>query len=201
MKENIAKSKQQKQFQQQQIQQQQPQQFQQQQKPKKRPQKPVEQPRTKPHDVVSQTFSNFPGFQKESNNNENEIRQPKNFRPAPTTTPRPRPAITLEPFTLPPLTEPPPPPIPQTLPPKRFVPEQIFSSEISDSLEDNSNENTSGSGRQSGLSIEQFLKRYPEVRRVSSRFGDGTASQERVVGNLLVNKNQREERKNQGNRN
>jgi len=129
MKENIAKSKQQKQFQQQQIQQQQPQQFQQQQKPKKRPQKPVEQPRTKPHDVVSQTFSNFPGFQKESNNNDNEIRQPKNFRPAPTTTPRPRPAITLEPFTLPPLTEPPPPPIPQTLPPKRFVPEQIFSSE------------------------------------------------------------------------
>ena len=173
MKENIAKSKQQKQFQQQQIQQQQPQQFQQQQKPKKRPQKPVEQPRTKPHDVVSQTFSNFPGFQKESNNNDNEIRQPKNFRPAPTTTPRPRPAITLEPFTLPPLTEPPPPPVPQTLPPKRFVPEQIFSSEEVSQEEVN---------RQSGLSIEQFLKRYPEVRRVSSRFGDGTASKERVVG-------------------
>merc|ERR1711981_333734 len=120
MKENIAKSKQQKQLQQQKQQQQQ------QQRPKQRPQQPVEQPRSQPHDVVSQTFSNFPGFSKESNNNDNEIRKPKNFRPAPTTTQRPRPAITLEPFTLPPLTEPPPPPIPHTLPPKRFVPEQIF---------------------------------------------------------------------------
>merc|ERR1711935_919253 len=112
MKENIAKSKQQKQLQQQQ---------QQQQRPKQRPQQPVEQPRSQPHDVVSQTFSNFPGFQKESNNNDNEIRKPKNFRPAPTTTQRPRPAITLEPFTLPPLTEPPRPPPPQKICPRTNI--------------------------------------------------------------------------------
>ena len=31
------------------------------------------------------------------------------------------------------------------------------------------------------------FRRYPEVRRVSSRFGDGKASQERVVGNLQIN--------------
>ena len=167
---------------------------QQSQRPKntRRPQKTEEQPRSKPHDVVSQTFSNFPGFQKESKPDQNQVREPKNFRPAPTTTQRPRPAITLEPFTLPPLTEPPRPPPPQTLPPKRFVPEQIFSSEESQ------NESQEEVSRQSGLSIEQFLKNYPEVRRVSSRFGDGTADTERVVGNLLVHKNQREERKNNG---
>ena len=132
--------------------------------------------------VVNQAFSNFPTFQNE------DSRRPKNFDP-PTTTFRPPPAITLAPITLPPLTEPPPPPPTQTLPPKRFVPEQIFSSEENSSGESNT--------RQSGLSIEQFLKRYPEVRRVSSRFGDGT-SQERVVGNLLVNNNQREEQKEKG---
>ena len=32
-----------------------------------------------------------------------------------------------------------------------------------------------------------LFRRYPEVRRVSSRFGDGKASQERVVGNLKIN--------------
>merc|ERR1712008_51695 len=117
-----------------------PQQQQQQQQPKRptnnrRPQKTEEQPRSKPHDVVSQTFSNFPGFQKESKPDQNQVREPKNFRPAPTTTQRPRPAITLEPFTLPPLTEPPRPPPPQTLPPKRFVPEQIFSSEETQELQ------------------------------------------------------------------
>ena len=131
--------------------------------------------------VVNQAFSNFPTFQN------TDDRQPKNFNP--TTTFRPPPAITLAPITLPPLTEPPPPPPTQTLPPKRFVPEQIFSSE-----EDSSGETETSNNRQSGLSIEQFLKRYPEVRRVSSRFGDGT-SQERVVGNLLLKNNQREEQK------
>merc|ERR1712020_701195 len=60
-----------------------------------------------------------------------------------------------------------------------FVPRQISGNN------DNKNE-TANSGEANGntFTIEQFLKRYPEVKRLSSRFGGGKKNQNRVVGNI-----------------
>merc|ERR1712020_160647 len=60
-----------------------------------------------------------------------------------------------------------------------FVPRQISGNN------DKKNE-TANSGEANGntFTIEQFLQRYPEVKRLSSRFGGGKNKQNRVVGNI-----------------
>ena len=59
-----------------------------------------------------------------------------------------------------------------------FVPRQILPGE------NEGNSQAQGSKEVSGntFTIEQFLQRYPEVKRLSSRFGDGKNGQNRVVG-------------------
>jgi hypothetical protein len=188
-----------------------------------------QEPRTvsQPLDIVTQTFNNFPAFKNQGQaiqghfiNTQQQQQQQQQPQPQPPprqpkiinrpqTTPKPqpirtthRPALTLAPLTFPPNTRPPPTqkPRPQTFAPRKFVPQQIFSSEgQSDEI---ATLEVVEEARQ-GISIEQFLKQFPEVRRISSRFGDdNNSSKERVVGNLVIkNKDKDNEDNNNSNNN
>ena len=66
-----------------------------------------------------------------------------------------------------------------------FVPRQILSGNNKGTQENQSTNDGSGESSKGGntFTIEQFLQRYPEVKRLSSRFGDDKNVQNRVVGN------------------
>merc|ERR1711997_948558 len=58
-----------------------------------------------------------------------------------------------------------------------FVPRQILPGDNEGNSQEQGSKEVSGNT----FTIEQFLQRYPEVKRLSSRFGDGKNGQNRVV--------------------
>merc|ERR1712223_1605230 len=67
---------------------------------------------------------------------------------------------------------------------QKFVPRQILpgnnvQNDQSQEVNPDSGENNKGGNT---FTIEQFLQRYPEVKRLSSRFGDDKNVQNRIVG-------------------
>ena len=75
-----------------------------------------------------------------------------------------------------------------------FVPRQILPGDNEGNSQEQGSKEVSGNT----FTIEQFLQRYPEVKRLSSRFGDGKNGQNRVVGgngNQQIVKNKQNGRK------